>query len=163
MKTYSAKPSEINKKWWVIDAKDVVLGRLAAEVSKMLRGKHKASFTPHMDCGDYIIIVNAAQVHLTGKKSDLKDGKFYHRHTGFPGGIKTTTAGKILVGKHPERVIKLAVKRMITRNVLGSKQVSNLYVYPGDSHPHQAQQPEIYDFGNKNNKNKKLSSYDDKH
>ena len=155
MKTYSAKPSEIQKKWWVIDAKDLVLGRLASEVAKILRGKHKPTFTPHMDCGDYVVIVNAKDICLTGKKRDLKDGKIYYRHTGFPGGIKDTTAGKILTGKYPERVIKLAVKRMITRNVLGAKQMSNLYVYPEGQHPHQAQQPQAYDFASKNIKNKK--------
>lgn len=155
MKTYSAKPSEIEKKWWVIDAKDVVLGRLAVETSMILRGKHKPTYTPHMDCGDNVIIINAADIHLSGKKSDPKDGKFYYRHTGFPGGIKETTAGKMLLGKHPERVIKLAVKRMITRNVLGDKQMSNLYVYPGADHPHAGQQPAIYDFAGKNTKNKK--------
>lgn len=155
MKTYSAKPSEIQKKWWIIDAKDLVLGRLASEIAMILRGKHKASFTPHMDCGDYVIVVNADAVHLTGKKSARKDGKIYYRHTGFPGGIKSTTAGKMLEGKHPERVIQLAVKRMITRNVLGAKQVGNLYVYANSEHPHQGQKPEIYDFASKNKKNKK--------
>ncbi|MCC8416617.1 MAG: 50S ribosomal protein L13 [Rickettsia endosymbiont of Gnoriste bilineata] len=155
MKTYSAKPSQIQKKWWVIDAKDLVLGRLASEVAKILRGKHKPSFTPHLDCGDYVIITNAKHICLTGKKSALKDGKIYYRHTGFPGGIKDTTAGKILAGKYPERVVKLSVKRMITRNVLGSKQMSNLYVYAENEHPHKAQQPEIYDFTSKNTKNKK--------
>ena len=155
MKTYSAKPSEIQKKWWVIDAKDLVLGRLAGETSMLLRGKHKPTYTPHMDCGDNVIIINAAEIYLSGKKSDTKDGKFYYRHTGFPGGIKETTAGKMLAGKHPERVIKLAVRRMITRNVLGDKQVSNLYVYAGAEHPHIAQQPAVYDFASKNTKNKK--------
>ncbi|WP_425362746.1 50S ribosomal protein L13 [Candidatus Tisiphia endosymbiont of Hybos culiciformis] len=155
MKTYSAKPSQIQKKWWVIDAKDLVLGRLASEVAKILRGKHKPSFTPHLDCGDYVIITNAKHICLTGKKSALKDGKIYYRHTGFPGGIKDTTAGKILAGKHPERVVKLSVKRMITRNVLGSKQMGNLYVYAENEHPHEAQQPELYDFASKNTKNKK--------
>jgi len=155
VKTYSAKKSEIQKKWFVIDAKDLILGRLASEVARMLRGKHKPTFTPHLDCGDNIIVTNASFVHLTGKKKDRKDGKIYYRHTGFPGGIKDTTAGKILEGRYPERVIKLAVKRMISRNVLGSKQMANLYVYPGSEHPHQGQLPEIYDFGSKNIKNKK--------
>ena len=155
MKTYSAKPSEIQKKWWVIDAKDLVLGRLASEIAKLLRGKHKPTFTPHLDCGDYVIVINAEHISLTGKKADSKDGKIYYRHTGFPGGIKDTTAGKILSGKYPERVVKLSVKRMITRNVLGAKQMSNLYVYSSGNHPHQAQQPEIYDFASKNIKNKK--------
>lgn len=153
MKTYSAKPSEIEKKWLVIDAKDLVLGRLASEVAKLLRGKHKPTFTPHMDCGDYVIITNAAQIHLTGNKADTKDGKIYYRHTGFPGGIKETTAGKILVGKHPERVVKMAVLRMLTRNVLSRKQLGNLHVYAGAEHPHIAQKPENYDFASKNSKN----------
>lgn len=153
MTTYSAKPSDIKKKWWVIDAKNIVLGRLAAEVAKILRGKHKATFTPHMDCGDNVIIINSKDVYLSGKKANPKDGKIYYRHTGFPGGIKETTAGKILRGQHPNRVIKLAVQRMITRNVLGSKQLSNLYIYPDSEHPHIAQSPEIYEFANKNNKN----------
>lgn len=154
VKTYSAKPSEIEKKWWVIDAKNIVLGRLASRVANMLRGKHKPSFTPHLDCGDNIIIINAAHVKLTGKKANTKDGKIYYRHTGFPGGIKNTTAGKILAGKHPERVIKMAVKRMITRNALGAKQMSNLYVYANSDHPHVGQEPVIYDFASQNPKNK---------
>lgn len=155
MKTYSAKPSEIEKKWLIIDAKNIVLGRLASRVANMLRGKHKPSFTPHMDCGDNIIIINAEHVKLTGKKANPKDGKIYYRHTGFPGGIKDTTAGKILRGNHPERVIKMAVKRMITRNALGAKQMSNLYVYANNEHPHAGQQPVIYDFASQNPKNKK--------
>jgi len=155
VKTYSAKPSEIEKKWWIIDATNVVLGRLAVEVSTMLRGKHKPTYTPHMDCGDNIIIINAANIHLSGSKSDRKDGKIYYRHTGFPGGIKDTTAGKILAGNHPERVVKLAVRRMIHKGPLGDKQYGNLYVYPGSEHPHSAQQPVAYDFASKNIKNKK--------
>lgn len=155
MKTYSAKPSEIQKKWWVIDAKDVVLGRLAVEISMILRGKNKPTYTPHMDCGDNVIVINAQDIHLSGRKSDMKDGKIYYRHTGFPGGLKETTAGKILAGRYPERVLKMAVRRMITRNVLGDKQLGNLYIYGGSEHPHTAQQPEIYDFASKNTKNKK--------
>ena len=155
MKTYSARPSEIEKKWWVLEAKNVILGRLASRVASMLRGKHKPSFTPHLDCGDNIIIINAEHVKLTGKKANPKDGKIYYRHTGFPGGIKYTTAGKILDGKNPERVIKMAVRRMITRNVLGAKQISNLYVYARNEHPHAAQQPVVYDFVSQNPKNKK--------
>ena len=155
MKTYSSKPSDINKKWLVIDATGVVLGRLASDVAKILRGKHKPTYTPHMDCGDNVIIINASQIHLSGNKADPKDGKFYYRHTGFPGGIKETTAGKMLSGRFPERVVKLAVRRMITRNVLGDKQFGNLYVYSGSEHPHVAQQPEVYDFAAKNSKNKR--------
>lgn len=157
MKTYSAKPSDITKKWWLIDAKNLVLGRLASEVAAILRGKHKPTFTPHMDCGDNIIIINAKHIYLTGKKAELKDGKFYYRHTGFPGGIKETTAGKILAGRFPERVILLAVRRMLSRNVLGRKQMRNLYVYSDENHPHEAQKPELYDFASKNKKNIKVT------
>ncbi len=153
MKTYSAKPSDIEKKWLVIDAKDVVLGRLASEIAKILRGKHKATFTPHMDCGDNVVVINAKHICLTGNKSATKDGKMYYRHTGFPGGIKETTAGKILSGKYPERVLQLAVERMITRGPLGRKQISNLHIYGDSEHPHQAQKPEVYDFASKNVKN----------
>lgn len=155
VKTFSAKPADIEKKWWIIDAKNMVLGRLASQVAILLRGKHKPSFTPHMDCGDNVIIINAEQVHLSGKKADTKDGKFYYRHTGFPGGIKETTAGKILEGKYPERVVQLAVKRMISRNKLGSKQFGNLYVYAGTEHPHAGQKPENFDLAKKNSKNLK--------
>jgi len=155
VKTYSAKPSEIEKKWLIIDAKDIVLGRLASQVALLLRGKHKPMFTPHMDCGDHVVIINAQQVHLSGKKGDKKDGKFYYRHTGFPGGIKETTAGKILLGNYPERVVQMAVNRMISRNKLGRKQFSNLHVYAGSEHPHTAQQPMTFDIAEKNPKNKK--------
>lgn len=155
MKTYSAKPSEVEKKWLLIDGKDLVLGRLASQIALILRGKHKPTFTPHIDCGDNVIVVNAEHIHLSGKKSDPKDGKIYYRHTGFPGGIKSNTAGKMLAGKYPERVLKLAVRRMISRNKLGRKQFNNLYIYSGDQHPHAAQQPEMLDIANKNSKNKK--------
>jgi large subunit ribosomal protein L13 len=154
-KTYSAKPSEIKKSWLLIDAKDIVLGRLAAEVAKILRGKHKVTFTPHMDCGDNVIIINARSISLTGNKSNRKDGKIYYWHTGYPGGIKDTTAGKILEGKYPERVVEYAVKRMITKNNLRNQQMSNLYIYPGEHHPHAGQQPVVYDFASKNSKNKR--------
>ena len=155
MKTYSTKASEIEKNWLVIDAKDIVLGRLASQVAILLRGKHKPTFTPHMDCGDNVVIINAQHIHLSGKKSDKKDGKFYYRHTGFPGGIKETTAGKILLGNYPERVVQMAVNRMISRNKMGRKQFSNLHVYAGPEHPHTAQQPAIFDIAGKNSKNKK--------
>lgn len=155
VKTYSAKLNEIDKKWLVIDAEGAVVGRLAVEVAKLLRGKHKPTFTPHMDCGDNVIIINADKVVLTGRKANTKDGKIYYRHTGFPGGIKETTAGKILAGRFPDRVIKLAVRRMITRNVLGDKQMSNLYVYAGAEHPHQAQKPQAFDLAALNSKNVK--------
>lgn len=155
MKTYSAKPSEIEKKWLIIDAKDIVLGRLASQTAILLRGKHKPTFTPHMDCGDHVVIINAKHVHLSGNKADKKDGKFYYRHTGFPGGIKETTAGKILLGKYPERVVQMAVKRMLSRNKMGSKQFGNLHVYADAQHPHTAQKPVAFDIAEKNTKNKK--------
>jgi len=152
MKTYSAKASEIEKKWILIDADGVVLGRLASQVAKILRGKHKTSYTPHMDCGDNVIIVNAEKVHLTGRK--LQD-KVYYRHTGYPGGIKQRIAGEVLAGSHPERVIVKAVERMIPRSPLGRQQMSNLRVYGGPEHPHEAQQPETLDVAAMNPKNKR--------
>tara|TARA_E500000331_G_scaffold141272_1_gene137981 strand:- start:495 stop:953 length:459 start_codon:yes stop_codon:yes gene_type:complete len=152
MRTYSAKPSEIEKKWWIIDAEGLVLGRLATIVAMYLRGKHKPTFTPHMDCGDNIIIVNAEKVRLTGSK---RTAKTYYWHTGYPGGIKSRTADKILDGDHPERVIQKAVQRMITRGPLGRVQMGNLKVYGGSEHPHEAQQPETLNVGAMNAKNKR--------
>ena len=152
MRTYSAKPSEIEKKWWIIDAEGLVLGRLATIVAMYLRGKHKPTFTPHMDCGDNIIIVNAEKVRLTGSK---RTAKTYYWHTGYPGGIKSRTADKILDGDHPERVIQKAVQRMITRGPLGRAQMGILKVYGGSKHPHEAQQPETLDVGAMNAKNKR--------
>ena len=144
MKTYSAKPSEIEKKWVLIDADGLVVGRLAALIAIRLRGKHKPSYTPHMDCGDNVIVINAAKALLTGNK--LKT-KVYHWHTGYIGGIKERTAGAIMSGKHPERVVEKAVERMLPRGPLGKKQLSNLRVYPGAEHPHEAQQPQALDIG----------------
>jgi large subunit ribosomal protein L13 len=144
MKTYSAKASEIEKKWVLIDADGLVVGRLAALIATRLRGKHKPSYTPHMDCGDNVIVINAAKALLTGNK--LKN-KLYHWHTGYIGGIKERTAGAILSGKHPERVVEKAVERMLPRGPLGKKQLSNLRVYPGAEHPHDAQQPQALDIG----------------
>ena len=152
MKTYSAKASEIEKKWFVIDADGLVLGRLASQIARILRGKHKPTFTPHMDCGDNVIVVNAEKVKLTGRK--LGD-KIYYWHTGYPGGIKQRTAGQILEGKHPDRVIGKAGERMISRNRLGRQQMSNLRVYAGPEHPHEAQQPEVLDVASWNPKNKR--------
>ena len=152
MKTYSAKPTEIEKKWLLIDAEGVVLGRLASFVADRLRGKHKATFTPHMDCGDNVIVVNAAKVKMTGKK--LKDRVLYH-HTGFPGGIKERTMGQILGGRFPERAVIKAVERMITRGPLMRRQMTNLKVYAGASHPHEAQGPVKVDFAARNPKNKR--------
>ena len=150
MKTYSAKPSEIEKKWILIDADGLVVGRLASLIALRLRGKHKPGFTPHMDCGDNVIVVNAAKVLLTGDK--LKK-KIYYRHTGYIGGIKAPTAGEIMRGKYPERIVEKAVERMLPRGTLGRRQLSNLRVYPGAEHPHEAQQPETIDIGKLNAKN----------
>ena len=150
MKTYSAKPSEIEKKWILIDADGLVVGRLASIVALRLRGKHKPTFTPHMDCGDNVIVINAAKVVLTGKK--LKD-KIYYHHTGYIGGIKERTAGEIMRGKFPERVVEKAIQRMLPRGPLGKRQLSNLRVYPGTEHPHEAQQPVTLNVGTMNPKN----------
>jgi large subunit ribosomal protein L13 len=152
MKTYSAKPSDIEKKWLLIDAEGIVLGRLAATVATLLRGKHKPIYTPHMDCGDNVIVVNAEKVRLTGKK--LSD-KVYYRHTGYPGGIKSQTAGQILEGRHPERVVSKAIERMIPRGSLGRQQLRNLRIYAGHEHPHEAQSPDFFDIASKNPKNKR--------
>ncbi len=152
MKTYSAKPSEVEKKWLLIDAEDVVLGRLAALVATYLRGKHKPTYTPHIDCGDNVIVINAGKVKLTGKK---RANKIYYRHTGYPGGIKQRTAGEILDGKHPERVVLKAVQRMIPRGPLGRQQFGNLRVYASPEHPHEAQKPDVVDVGAMNPKNKR--------
>lgn len=150
MKTFSLKKDQIEKKWQVIDAKGLVVGRLASVISMRLRGKHKPEYTPNQDCGDYIIVVNADKVVYTGNK--LKDKKFYW-HTGHPGGVKERTMEAILNGKHPERVLIKAVERMITRNPLGRQQMSNLHVYAGPDHPHSAQQPEVLDVAAMNTKN----------
>ncbi|MEO5338627.1 MAG: 50S ribosomal protein L13 [Magnetospirillum sp. WYHS-4] len=152
MKTYSAKPSEVDRKWFVVDADGVVLGRLASVLAMRLRGKHKTIFTPHIDCGDNIIVVNAAKVKLTGRK---RSGEFFYWHTGHPGGIKGRSLGQILDGKHPERVIEKAVERMITRSALGRQVMRKLHVYPGPDHPHAAQQPEVLDVAAMNPKNKR--------
>ncbi len=152
MKTYSAKPSEIQQKWWVIDAQDLVLGRLASQVATMLRGKHKPTYTPHMDCGDHIVVVNADKVHLTGKK---REQKVFYWHTGFPGGIKSINADTQLNGRFPERLVVKAVERMISRNPLGRRQMKKLHVYAGDAHPHEAQKPEQLNLAEKNEKNRK--------
>ena len=152
MNTHATKPSDITRKWYVVDATDVVLGRLAAQVAILLRGKHKPYFTPNLDCGDYVVVINAYKVKLTGKK--LTDKKYF-KHTGWIGGIKETTAGKLLEGRFPERVITKAVERMISRNPMGRQQMTKLKVYAGENHPHTAQNPEILDIASKNSKNKR--------
>ena len=149
--TASAKPAEVEKKWILIDADGLVVGRLASIVANRLRGKHKASFTPHVDCGDNVIVINAGKVVFTGKK--LND-KVYYKHTGYAGGIKETTPAKILEGRFPERVLEKAVKRMIPRGPLGRQQMKNLRVYAGTEHPHDAQKAEILDVASMNRKNK---------
>ncbi|MBR7158880.1 MAG: 50S ribosomal protein L13 [Alphaproteobacteria bacterium] len=151
MKTISTKPAEVVRKWYLIDAEGLVLGRLASQIAKILRGKHKATYTPHIDCGDNVIVINAEKVHLTGNK--LMDKVYYH-HTGFPGGIKGITAGKQLEA-HPERVLIKAVERMISRNKLGRAQMTKLHVYAGPEHPHAGQVPEVLDIASMNPKNKR--------
>ena len=152
MKTYSAKPADIEKKWILIDAKGLVVGRLAALVATRLRGKHKPTYTPHMDCGDNVVVVNADKAVLTGNKLDQKK---YYWHTGCPGGIKERTARKVIEGRHPERVVEKAVERMLPRGPLGRQQMKNLRVYAGDEHPHAAQQPETFDIAALNPKNQR--------
>ncbi len=150
MKTYSAKPADIEKKWILIDAEGVVLGRLASIVAMRLRGKHKASFTPHMDMGDNVIIINADKIQLTGNK---RTDKNYYWHTGHPGGIKSRTAGQLLEGQFPERVVTKAVQRMLPGGPLSRQQMSNLRVYAGTEHGHEAQKPEVLDVASMNPKN----------
>ena len=141
MKTYIAKVDEIDsaRKWYVVDAQDLVLGRMASKIAYILRGKNKTFFSPHQDAGDFVVVVNAEKVKVTGNK--IKDKVYYH-HTGYPGGQKSTTLSMMLE-KHPERVIQLAVKRMLPKNSLGRKMFKKLKVYTGPDHPHQAQQPQI--------------------
>ncbi len=150
MKTYTAKPAEIDKKWILIDAEGIVLGRLASIVAMRLRGKHKATFTPHMDMGDNVIVINADKVQLTGKK---RSDKVYYWHTGHPGGIKSRTAGQLLEGRFPERVVFKAIQRMLPGGPLSRQQMTNLRVYAGAEHPHEAQQPEVLDLRSMNPKN----------
>lgn len=152
MKTISAKAADIERKWHVIDAEGVILGRLAAVIATRLRGKHKPFYTAHVDCGDNIIVINAEKVRLTGRK--MQDKRYYH-HTGHPGGIKETSPEKIFSGKFPERVVQKAVERMIPRSPLGRQQLSKLHVYAGTEHPHAAQQPEVLDVAGMNPKNKR--------
>lgn len=152
MKTYSAKPEDVDRKWFLIDAQELVLGRLAVIVADRLRGKHKPMFTPNIDCGDHVVIVNAEKVCLTGNK---RSDKVYYRHTGYPGGIKSLTAEAILDGDHPERVILKAVERMLPKTKLGRQQIGKLKVYSGSDHPHEAQSPEVLDVAAMNSKNKR--------
>jgi len=148
--TRSLKPGEVEKKWVLIDASGLVVGRLASLVAMRLRGKHKAGYTPHVDCGDNVIVVNADKVVLTGRK---RDQKVYYHHTGYPGGIKERSAKSILEGRFPERIVEKAVERMLPRGPLARRQLSNLRVYKGREHPHEAQQPVSLDVGALNRKN----------
>jgi large subunit ribosomal protein L13 len=150
MKTTSLKPAEVEKKWVVIDAKGLVVGRLASVVAMRLRGKHKAAYTPHVDCGDNVIVVNADKVVFTGRK---REQKVYYHHTGYPGGIKERSAKAILDGRFPERIVEKAVERMLPRGPLFRQILGNLRVYKGEEHPHAAQQPEKLDVGTLNRKN----------
>lgn len=150
MKTYSAKPAEVEKKWILIDAEGLVVGRLATLIATRLKGKHRAIYTPHIDCGDNIVVVNADKVVFTGAK---RIDKVYYRHTGYPGGIKETTPDRLLSGRFPERVIEKAVERMLKRGPLQRKLMRNLKVYKGADHPHAAQNPETLDVAKLNPKN----------
>jgi large subunit ribosomal protein L13 len=150
--TRSLKPAEVQKNWVLIDAEGIVLGRLASVIAARLRGKHKPQFTPHVDCGDHIVVVNAEKVRLTGNKAE--QSVFYY-HTGYPGGIKARTVGQRLESAHPERVLVSAVERMITRGPLQRAQMKHLYVYAGPDHKHEAQQPVMLDVAAMNPKNKR--------
>ena len=152
MKTFSLKKEEIKKNWVLIDAKDIVLGRLAAHSANILRGKNKPSYTPNQDCGDNLVIVNSDHVFLTGKK---EKNKIYYRHTGYPGGIKETNPEKMRAKNKSQDIIKLAIKRMIPSGPLGRKQLSNCKIYPGIDHSHEAQQPSKVNFDKLNAKNTK--------
>jgi len=149
--TKSIKPADVEKKWHLIDADGLVVGRLASIIANILRGKTKPSFTPHVDCGDNVIVINAGKVRFTGKK--LQD-KIYYKHTGYAGGIKSVTAGKVLEGRFPERVLEKAIERMIPRGPLGRQQMRNLRIYSGTEHPHEGLKPEVLDVAGMNRKNK---------
>ena len=149
--TRSIKPAEVEKKWHLIDAEGLVVGRLAAIVANILRGKHKPSYTPHVDCGDHVIVINADKVRFTGRKLH---NKVYYKHTGYAGGIKETTPAKILEGRFPERVLEKAIERMVPRGPLGRDQMRALHLYAGTEHPHDGQKPETLDVASMNRKNK---------
>lgn len=153
MKTFSIKAADIKKNWHIVDAEGLILGRLASILANVLRGKHKPEYTPHMDCGDHVIVINADRIVLTGAKLDRKK---YYWHTGHPGGIKERTMKEILGSAHPERVILKAVERMIPKGPLGRRQLKNLYVYGGEVHPHAAQTPVPLNIADRNPKNKRI-------
>ncbi len=152
MQTRAITPKEITRKWWVVDAEGLVLGRAAAEVVRLLRGKHKTLYSPNLDCGDNVVVINAEKVKLTGKKAT---GKPFYWHTGYPGGLKEITKKERLESKYPERLFLKAVERMIPRSPMGKQQMRKLFVYAATTHPHEAQQPEAYDIASKNPKNKR--------
>jgi len=152
MKTYSVRPSDIVKKWYLVDATDLILGRLAVVLANYVRGKHKVYFTPNIDCGDHVVVVNAEKIKLTGNKLN---NHMHYWHTGYPGGIKSKSYAQILDGKNPQEAIQLAVKRMVPKGPLGKQQLKKLYVYSGDKHPHDAQKPEPIDLKTMNKKNKR--------
>lgn len=154
MLTKSVNVKDITPKWYVIDAKDLVVGRLATVIATYIRGKHRAYYTPHVNCGDKIVVINAKEVHLTGNK---RKGRSFFWHTGYPGGIKERTMEQILTGRFPERVLQKAVERMIPRGPLGRDVLGNLRIYPGSEHPHDAQCPVVLDIASMNPKNKKRS------
>ena len=149
--TRSIKPAEVEKKWHLIDAEGLVVGRLAVVIANRLRGKHKPSYTPHVDCGDHVVVINADKVRFTGKK---RADKVYYKHTGYIGGIKGVTAAKVLDGRFPERVLEKAVERMVPRGPLGRDQMRALHLYAGTDHPHGGTQPEVLDVGAMSRKNK---------
>jgi len=151
-KTFSANPKELERKWYLVDATDLVLGRMAVIVADILRGKNKPIFTPNQDCGDFVVIINAEKVYMTGNK--YEDKKYIH-HTDFPGGLKETTAKKIMTGKFPERIIEQAIETMITRNALGREVIKKLFVYSGSENPHSAQKPELLNIKAMSPKNSK--------
>ena len=150
MKTFMAKPGEIEQRWWLVDASDKIVGRLASEIAMLLMGKHRPTYTPHVDTGDFVVVINADKVKLTGRKNQQKT---YYWHTGFPGGIKERKAGKILEGAHPERVLEQAVKRMLPGGPLKRQQMTHLRIYKGAAHPHEAQNPKKLDIRAMNPKN----------
>jgi large subunit ribosomal protein L13 len=149
--TRSIKPAEVEKQWHLIDAEGLVVGRLAVIIANLLRGKHKPSYTPHVDCGDHVVVINADKVRLTGNK---RAQKTYYKHTGYVGGIKEITAAKVLDGRFPERVLEKAVERMIPRGPLGRDQMRALHLYAGSEHPHGGTQPQVLDVASRNRKNK---------
>ncbi|MCB9435411.1 MAG: 50S ribosomal protein L13 [Anaerolineales bacterium] len=141
-KTFAPTPEDMQRDWWVVDAQGQTLGRLASRVAMVLRGKHKATFAPHADMGDYVVIINADKIHVTGRRMDQK---VYYRHTGYPGGIKSMTLREMLK-RHPERVLEIAVRGMLPKNRLGRQMIKKLKVYAGDQHPHEAQKPKVLEF-----------------